>query len=262
MESQGVTKFQAFRLTMNAEIRWMFSRGPKPQYQSDPFYKGLLKTYEDQLSAPWRREQGLLAASREMRACSAREKSATTLITVLGACAIPILIAVVQLGASILVLSIVLLVVALVVRSSSRKRFEDLKSEILSNHSSEIAELESIALDACKKIGDSWDSYCIHFPGYPPDWDERRRIVKQRDDGTCTKCGWPIGFRRRTRNLNAHHVKPLSQGGDNSLENLVTLCHLCHRGEPGPGHKGVQYTKQRRKRPGRNPWRARRRYFR
>ena len=64
---------------------------------------------------------------------------------------------------------------------------------------------------------------------YPPDWDFRRELVKERDGHVCTECGWPSGFKRRRRKLHVHHLVPLSKGGDNSLENLVTLCSHCHR---------------------------------
>lgn len=30
-------------------------------------------------------------------------------------------------------------------------------------------------------------------------------------------------------NLNVHHIKPVSEGGDDKPENLITLCKECHK---------------------------------
>ena len=47
------------------------------------------------------------------------------------------------------------------------------------------------------------------------------RVLK-RDANTCQHCGcW-------TKSP-PHHVKHRSQGGDDTLENLITLCIVCHR---------------------------------
>lgn len=43
-----------------------------------------------------------------------------------------------------------------------------------------------------------------------------------RDSYACTECG-------SDANLECHHVQPLCQGGDHSLENLQTLCRACHK---------------------------------
>jgi 5-methylcytosine-specific restriction endonuclease McrA len=60
------------------------------------------------------------------------------------------------------------------------------------------------------------------WPTYPPDWDERRRLVGDRDHGSCAECG--VGG-----TLHLHHIRPLSQGGTNRLDNLSLLCAYCHR---------------------------------
>jgi len=57
---------------------------------------------------------------------------------------------------------------------------------------------------------------------YPPDWKWRRRYVFIRDDGRCQACNSEL------KKYDCHHVKPLRSGGDNSLNNLVTLCAECH----------------------------------
>lgn len=56
---------------------------------------------------------------------------------------------------------------------------------------------------------------------------QRKRIF-QRDGNVCCKCG------SKTR-LEAHHITPVVYGGTDDDENLITLCHSCHRDAPnGP----------------------------
>jgi 5-methylcytosine-specific restriction endonuclease McrA len=53
---------------------------------------------------------------------------------------------------------------------------------------------------------------------------------EERDGNACTVC-------RSTQNLQVHHVKPLSEGGDEfALSNLTTLCRDCH----GRGHRSTR----------------------
>lgn len=55
-----------------------------------------------------------------------------------------------------------------------------------------------------------------------------RLEVFNRDKNRCQDCG-----RTPSRDgivLHAHHLKMVSEGGDNSLENLTTLCPDCHAG--------------------------------
>jgi 5-methylcytosine-specific restriction endonuclease McrA len=48
--------------------------------------------------------------------------------------------------------------------------------------------------------------------------------VLERDGWRCQKCGSP-------ENLQVHHKIKRSQRGNDSLENLVTLCAYCHIAE-------------------------------
>jgi HNH endonuclease/WYL domain len=56
---------------------------------------------------------------------------------------------------------------------------------------------------------------------YPPDWSLRTAAVARRDR-ECTSCG-------SIRNLQTHHIVPLSKGGTNKLNNLKLLCESCHQ---------------------------------
>lgn len=57
---------------------------------------------------------------------------------------------------------------------------------------------------------------------YGPDWPELSKRAKERDGYRCAECGTGEG------ELNVHHIIPLSQGGPNELDNLITLCRSCH----------------------------------
>mgnify|MGYP002760246465 CR=1 FL=1 len=62
---------------------------------------------------------------------------------------------------------------------------------------------------------------------YPPDWDALRRQVYKRDNYECQNCGIR-GGKNGSAELHAHHIVPLSSGGNNVISNLTTLCRTCH----------------------------------
>lgn len=57
-------------------------------------------------------------------------------------------------------------------------------------------------------------------------WNRQRKAARERDNHTCQHCG-KVG-----RNLPVHHVRPFRLFTDyreaNRLENLITLCSVCH----------------------------------
>lgn len=61
------------------------------------------------------------------------------------------------------------------------------------------------------------------LPPYAITWHSVRKAVIRRDNGVCGICG------KHPANPEVHHKTPLSEGGSNKLENLVTLCHECHQ---------------------------------
>lgn len=52
-------------------------------------------------------------------------------------------------------------------------------------------------------------------------WSKVRRVVLGRDGGRCVLCG-------SVERLEVDHVRPVSIGGTNSLNNIRTLCKSCH----------------------------------
>ena len=72
---------------------------------------------------------------------------------------------------------------------------------------------------------DTQDSYGVResFYGngkYPPDWDARREAVWERQKYQCGRCGVYKGDAAVNE---VHHVVHLSQGGANTLDNLVGI---------------------------------------
>jgi hypothetical protein len=49
----------------------------------------------------------------------------------------------------------------------------------------------------------------------------KRQSILERDHNTCQACGHRPAWQ-------VHHVVPISCGGTDSLENLITLCGRCH----------------------------------
>src|SRR5207245_1683095 len=55
----------------------------------------------------------------------------------------------------------------------------------------------------------------------PESYDGLREQVLRRDGWKCQNCGSMV-------NLEVHHQEFRSQGGDDSEENMITLCAACH----------------------------------
>lgn len=55
--------------------------------------------------------------------------------------------------------------------------------------------------------------------------------VLLRANGFCEKCGAPAPFKRRDGSpfLEVHHLRPLSKGGEDSVDNAEAQCPNCHR---------------------------------
>jgi hypothetical protein len=60
--------------------------------------------------------------------------------------------------------------------------------------------------------------------------DQVRREVLKRDGYSCCACDWnrEAWNADDPRYLELHHVKHHATGGENSVNNLITLCNICH----------------------------------
>lgn len=63
---------------------------------------------------------------------------------------------------------------------------------------------------------------------YPSDWNKRRLVLFDRYNWTCQSCN-DVFSKESSEELHAHHVRPISEGGGHSLDNLLPLCRECHR---------------------------------
>ncbi len=69
-----------------------------------------------------------------------------------------------------------------------------------------------------------WSPAGDPMPMASKDNRRRRRSLRKKQGGGCLDCGVDVVHEPSQ----IHHVVPLSQGGDNSLDNLVLLCPECH----------------------------------
>ena len=60
--------------------------------------------------------------------------------------------------------------------------------------------------------------------------DPIRRSVLVRDQYRCRECGWTHDLWNPSdpRHLELHHVRMHVKGGENTADNLVALCTVCH----------------------------------
>ena len=77
--------------------------------------------------------------------------------------------------------------------------------------------------------------YLLEADRQSPEHDRRisdpiKREVLRRDEYTCRQCGWTheIWNRSDPRHLELHHETPHAKGGENTTDNLITLCTVCH----------------------------------
>ncbi|SCH81377.1 HNH endonuclease [uncultured Clostridium sp.] len=69
--------------------------------------------------------------------------------------------------------------------------------------------------------------------------DAVRVAVLERDHFKCSKCGWDRSMLIREdprKMLELHHKRHHKDGGDNTVENLITLCNVCHDNEHRHGN--------------------------
>lgn len=60
-------------------------------------------------------------------------------------------------------------------------------------------------------------------------YDPREQALR-RDDHTCQRCGDAVGGKQHAvPDAEVHHLIPRAAGGPDVVENLVTLCSVCHK---------------------------------
>lgn len=187
-----------------------YQYGPKSQYNSDPYYRKLVEKHSSILSAPERRRQEILNGSQSLADFKKTDKNISAFLSVAGFGMIPMVFVFAIWGPAPLLVVGAILALLFAFRGHARKQTKAVEQYLMAHFAQELNQLQLRADAANKEILSQWDLHCVNYKGYPPDWDERRAIVKSRDGHQCKGCGWPDGFERRARNLNVHHMKPLS----------------------------------------------------
>lgn len=58
--------------------------------------------------------------------------------------------------------------------------------------------------------------------------DNQKKAVFERDNYTCQNCGHVGEYGYHPDCVQVHHIKPRRDGGTNDIDNLMTLCAICH----------------------------------
>lgn len=61
----------------------------------------------------------------------------------------------------------------------------------------------------------------------PSDWKWRRKIVIERDQHICQRCGFELAQKGKPER-HIHHIIERSEGGSHEISNLILLCGECH----------------------------------
>lgn len=76
-----------------------------------------------------------------------------------------------------------------------------------------------------------------HSTLLPPNWNQIRKDILQRDRNVCYKCYLPTA-------QEVDHIIPLKEGGSNNYHNLASICIPCHRKKTSQeGHKAKKRNK-------------------
>lgn len=86
----------------------------------------------------------------------------------------------------------------------------------------------------CKECSDAFGRCTVWNRGRDP---YSLRIL-YRDNFTCQKCGQFLAYKNKhdvyipiDDGMEVHHIQPVCEGGDDSPENLTSLCIECHKEE-------------------------------
>lgn len=71
---------------------------------------------------------------------------------------------------------------------------------------------------------------------------ELKKKVFERDSFSCKKCGFS---NKDSSELEIHHITPKVFGGEDTLQNLVTLCNICHKYAPNYEKEFLIYLKEK-----------------
>lgn len=84
------------------------------------------------------------------------------------------------------------------------------------------AEIEDLRAKLAK-LESTLDELYDHLPSWPPDWEERKRILIRENGSICSSCN-------EEQDVYVVHDIPIFEGGTNELDNLTLTCAECYRG--------------------------------
>ena len=83
------------------------------------------------------------------------------------------------------------------------------------------AEIEDLGAKLAK-LESILDELYDYLPSWPPDWEERKRILIQENGSICSHCD-------EEEDVYLVHDIPVFEGGTNALDNLTLICAECYR---------------------------------
>lgn len=65
---------------------------------------------------------------------------------------------------------------------------------------------------------------------YPHNWNDIRESVIERDGYKCDECGISRieHIEKYEKDFHVHHIQSIVDGGTHNIDNLITLCIVCH----------------------------------
>ena len=94
--------------------------------------------------------------------------------------------------------------------------------------------LEDVSIDI-RALQDGYKSYKWQYQKSNRLDENIRKSIIIRDNNTCRMCG------KKKGNMEVHHILPKRLNGTDSISNLITLCHKCHKKVTNNETKYINY---------------------
>ncbi len=95
-------------------------------------------------------------------------------------------------------------------------------TEVAQQNIASEAEIEDLHAKLAK-LASILDELYDYLPSWPPDWEERKRILIRENGSICSQCD-------EEADVYLLHDIPVFEGGTNALDNLTLICAECYRG--------------------------------
>lgn len=95
-------------------------------------------------------------------------------------------------------------------------------TEVAQQDTTSEAEIEDLRAKLAK-LASILDELYDYLPSWPPDWEERKRLLIRENGSICSHCD-------EEADVYLLHDIPVFEGGTNELDNLTLICAECYRG--------------------------------